>query len=93
VCAVRELSGDVSMSKREVMDTSVIVTTPEKWDIVTRKTNSIYNSGKFFFCLSFIFFFYVLLLSLSSLSSSGLLFVCLFVEEGFLSFLKEQRKD
>ena len=40
---VRELSGDVSMSKREVMETTIVVTTPEKWDIVTRKSNSIYN--------------------------------------------------
>lgn len=34
---VRELSGDQSLSKLEIMDTQVIVTTPEKWDVVTRK--------------------------------------------------------
>eukprot|EP00871_Galdieria_phlegrea_P002639 jgi/Galph1/3376/GphlegSOOS_G2035.1 len=36
--SVRELTGDVSMTWKEIMETSVIVTTPEKWDIVTRKT-------------------------------------------------------
>lgn len=35
---VRELSGDVSLSKQEVADTQIIVTTPEKWDVITRKT-------------------------------------------------------
>jgi len=35
---VHELTGDVSMTWKEIMETSVIVTTPEKWDIVTRKT-------------------------------------------------------
>lgn len=34
---VRELTGDVSLSGREIDDTHVIVTTPEKWDIITRK--------------------------------------------------------
>eukprot|EP01039_Chlorochromonas_danica_P004415 gene4415-4836_t len=34
---VRELSGDQSLSRQEIVDTQVIVTTPEKWDIVTRK--------------------------------------------------------
>ena len=32
------------MSRKEVMETTVVVTTPEKWDIVTRKSNSVYNS-------------------------------------------------
>lgn len=36
--AVRELSGDVQLSRQEIQDTQVIVTTPEKWDIITRKT-------------------------------------------------------
>lgn len=35
--AVRELSGDVSLSQAELSATQIIVTTPEKWDIVTRK--------------------------------------------------------
>ncbi len=34
---VRELSGDVQLTRREIADTQVIVTTPEKWDIITRK--------------------------------------------------------
>jgi pre-mRNA-splicing helicase BRR2 len=34
---VRELSGDVSLSRQEIQETQVIVTTPEKWDIITRK--------------------------------------------------------
>ena len=34
---VRELSGDVSLTKAQLAETQVIVTTPEKWDIVTRK--------------------------------------------------------
>lgn len=34
---VRELSGDVNLTRSELADTQVIVTTPEKWDIVTRK--------------------------------------------------------
>lgn len=34
---VRELSGDVSLTKQQIDETNVIVTTPEKWDIVTRK--------------------------------------------------------
>jgi pre-mRNA-splicing helicase BRR2 len=35
---VRELTGDVSLSRAQIEDTQVIVTTPEKWDIITRKS-------------------------------------------------------
>jgi pre-mRNA-splicing helicase BRR2 len=35
---VRELSGDQSLSGKEIQETNVIVTTPEKWDVVTRKS-------------------------------------------------------
>jgi pre-mRNA-splicing helicase BRR2 len=35
---VRELSGDQSLTKQQIMETQIIVTTPEKWDIVTRKS-------------------------------------------------------
>lgn len=35
----KELSGDQSLSKSELETTNIIVTTPEKWDIVTRKSN------------------------------------------------------
>lgn len=34
---VRELTGDMQLSKAEIATTQVIVTTPEKWDVVTRK--------------------------------------------------------
>lgn len=34
---VREYTGDMQLSKRELTATNMIVTTPEKWDVVTRK--------------------------------------------------------
>jgi pre-mRNA-splicing helicase BRR2 len=34
---VRELSGDQNLTKQQIDETQIIVTTPEKWDIVTRK--------------------------------------------------------
>jgi pre-mRNA-splicing helicase BRR2 len=34
---VRELTGDVSLTKAEIEGTQLIVVTPEKWDIITRK--------------------------------------------------------
>jgi len=34
---VRELTGDMQMTKAEIAETQIIVTTPEKWDVVTRK--------------------------------------------------------
>lgn len=34
---VRELSGDSSLSREQMDDTQIIVSTPEKWDVVTRK--------------------------------------------------------
>ncbi|CDF33920.1 activating signal cointegrator 1 complex subunit 3, helc1, putative [Chondrus crispus] len=37
---VREFTGDMSLSRAEAMETHVLVTTPEKWDVVTRKTGS-----------------------------------------------------
>lgn len=33
----RELTGDMHLTKREIVETQIIVTTPEKWDVVTRK--------------------------------------------------------
>lgn len=36
--SVRELTGDMQLTKSEIMSTQVIVTTPEKWDVVTRKS-------------------------------------------------------
>lgn len=38
--SVRELTGDVKLTKSEVLHTQMIVTTPEKWDVVTRKGSS-----------------------------------------------------
>mmetsp|Transcript_17823 Transcript_17823/g.25189 ORF Transcript_17823/g.25189 Transcript_17823/m.25189 type:complete len:2374 (+) Transcript_17823:76-7197(+) len=35
--SVRELSGDSSLTRREISETQVLVTTPEKWDVVTRQ--------------------------------------------------------
>lgn len=34
---VRELSGDSSLTRQQIAETQIIVTTPEKWDIVTRQ--------------------------------------------------------
>jgi activating signal cointegrator complex subunit 3 len=35
---VRELTGDMQLTKNEIKNTQMIVTTPEKWDVVTRKS-------------------------------------------------------
>jgi antiviral helicase SLH1 len=35
---VRELTGDMHLTKAEILQTQIIVTTPEKWDVVTRKS-------------------------------------------------------
>lgn len=35
---VKELSGDQSLTRQQIQETQIIVTTPEKWDIVTRKS-------------------------------------------------------
>ncbi|KAK9503226.1 hypothetical protein O3M35_011843 [Rhynocoris fuscipes] len=34
---VRELTGDMQLTKSEIFQTQMLVTTPEKWDVVTRK--------------------------------------------------------
>lgn len=34
---VRELTGDMKLTKSEILNTQMLVTTPEKWDVVTRK--------------------------------------------------------
>ncbi|XP_039288255.1 activating signal cointegrator 1 complex subunit 3 isoform X1 [Nilaparvata lugens] len=34
---VRELTGDMQLTKTEILQTQMLVTTPEKWDVVTRK--------------------------------------------------------
>ncbi|CAN0876789.1 DExH-box ATP-dependent RNA helicase DExH14 [Linum grandiflorum] len=38
---VRELTGDMQLSKNELEETQMIVTTPEKWDVITRKSSDI----------------------------------------------------
>ncbi|KAL8139875.1 hypothetical protein V2J09_005896 [Rumex salicifolius] len=35
---VKELSGDQSLTRQQIEETHIIVTTPEKWDIITRKS-------------------------------------------------------
>ncbi|TDH66168.1 uncharacterized protein CCR75_009651 [Bremia lactucae] len=37
---VRELTGDMQLTKKEIEATHVIVTTPEKWDVITRKSST-----------------------------------------------------
>ncbi|KAF4322230.1 hypothetical protein BBO99_00002272 [Phytophthora kernoviae] len=37
---VRELTGDMQLTKKEIEETHVIVTTPEKWDVITRKSTT-----------------------------------------------------
>lgn len=34
---VKELTGDMQLTKAEIANTQLLVTTPEKWDLVTRK--------------------------------------------------------
>lgn len=34
---VKELTGDMQLTRQEIAETQMIVTTPEKWDVVTRK--------------------------------------------------------
>lgn len=43
---VKEFTGDMSMSKTELSETHVIVATPEKWDVMTRKTDAIADMVK-----------------------------------------------
>ena len=35
---VKELTGDQQLSKEQIAETQLIITTPEKWDIITRKS-------------------------------------------------------
>ena len=36
---VKELTGDMQLTKQEIKETQIIITTPEKWDVMTRKNN------------------------------------------------------
>lgn len=38
---VRELTGDISLTKKEIASSHIIVSTPEKWDVVTRKSEEL----------------------------------------------------
>ena len=38
---VRELTGDMQLTKTEIMQTQMLITTPEKWDVVTRKPGDV----------------------------------------------------
>jgi len=37
----RELTGDMQLSQRDLQRTHLIVTTPEKWDVITRKSTDV----------------------------------------------------
>jgi activating signal cointegrator complex subunit 3 len=37
---VKELTGDMNLTKAEINETQIIVTTPEKWDVISRKSGS-----------------------------------------------------
>jgi activating signal cointegrator complex subunit 3 len=37
----KELTGDMQLTKKEIEETHIIVTTPEKWDVFTRKKNEV----------------------------------------------------
>ena len=39
--SVRELTGDMQLTKTEILNTQMLVTTPEKWDVVTRKPGDV----------------------------------------------------
>ncbi|KAI0164808.1 Sec63 Brl domain-containing protein [Xylariaceae sp. FL1272] len=38
---VSELTGDRQLTKQQILETQVIVTTPEKWDVITRKASDL----------------------------------------------------
>ena len=40
---VRELTGDMQLTKTEIMATQMLITTPEKWDVITRKSTGLSN--------------------------------------------------
>ena len=37
------MTGDMNLTKSELKETHVVVSTPEKWDVVTRKSDSLMN--------------------------------------------------
>eukprot|EP00026_Physarum_polycephalum_P000144 Phypoly_transcript_00144.p1 GENE.Phypoly_transcript_00144~~Phypoly_transcript_00144.p1 ORF type:complete len:2136 (-),score=361.95 Phypoly_transcript_00144:17-6424(-) len=38
---VKELTGDMQLTKKQLTETQIIVTTPEKWDVITRKSSDV----------------------------------------------------
>lgn len=38
---VKELTGDMQLTKKELAATQMIITTPEKWDVITRKGSDV----------------------------------------------------
>ena len=38
---VSELTGDQRLGRGQLVDTQLIITTPEKWDVITRKSNDL----------------------------------------------------
>lgn len=40
---VKELTGDMQLTRKEIVETQMLVTTPEKWDVITRKGTSQYS--------------------------------------------------
>lgn len=39
---VKELTGDMQLTKKQIAETHVIVSTPEKFDVITRKGAGLY---------------------------------------------------
>jgi len=36
---VKELTGDMQLTRQEITQTHMLVVTPEKWDVMTRKSS------------------------------------------------------
>lgn len=57
---VKELTGDMQLTKSEIASTQLLVTTPEKWDLVTRKGDGKYFILFFSFVSKFYFQYHVI---------------------------------
>ena len=57
---VMELTGDMQLSQREIEETHIIVTTPEKWDVITRKSNDLIGLVRLLIFDEVISFFFAL---------------------------------
>lgn len=57
---VAELTGDSALTKEQIAQTQLIITTPEKWDIITRKsgTRPIFFSLFLLDIITILFFFF-----------------------------------